>query len=123
MPTKPIKPQGGSHHKKPQYTKEAKAVTTGQGHQGPSGPEFIPIHRDWTAFKYDDFPFAGAIGQAQYSTVDAASNAAMQRWKAEAMRNQPFHTIEAVALLETKSAGQNESESQRSGSNVGYLAD
>lgn len=97
---------------------EKKAITAGQGHQGPSGTELIYIHRDWTAFKHDDFPFAGGIGQAQHSTVDEAFNAAMQRWKAEAMRNQPFHAMEAVALP----AGQNQSESQRSSSSVGYLA-
>ena len=74
------------------------------------------------AFKYDDFPCAGLTGQAQYSTADPAFNAAMQRWRAEAMRNQPFHTIEAIAVLETRSAGQNKSESERSGSSVGYLA-
>ncbi|RDL38441.1 Uncharacterized protein BP5553_02781 [Venustampulla echinocandica] len=123
MPTKPIKPQGVSDCKKPQNTKEAKVVTTGQDHQGPSGPGFIPIHRDWMGFKYDKFPSTGTMGQAQYSTVDAAPNAAMQRWEAEAMRSQPFHGIKAVALPETRSVSHNQSESQRSGSSVGYVAD
>lgn len=97
---------------------KAKAVTTAQGHQGSGGPEFIPINRDWMAFKYDNSSFAGAIGQAQYSTVDTTFNAAMQRWKGEALRSQPFHTIEAVVLPTTRPA-----ESQRSGSGVVYLAD
>lgn len=103
---------------------ETKALTAGKDHQGPGEPKFIPIRRHWkTTFKPDDIPFADATRQNQDSTVDAAPNAVMQRWKTEAVRNQPFHAIDAVALPDTRSAGQNQSASQLSGSSVGYLAD